>query len=179
MSVITDATIHVHYATEALHAALVKPFPFDVAREQRFVKIDTDHAGGTKVFCSDLYAGAFNFVGVYDLSDWFLALPWSDVDTATLSAEGENEDFICISVFRGQHIEVQSECVDAWADKYRLTVTGGSDAPEPDATAENAPSSPGQECAPDGGHRFSCRYGYAPCASANSRTSTHVGESQL
>ena len=98
MSYITEAVIWLDSAGKDVRAAVSLPLPFDEVRHQQFRLLDTEPAGGSKVFCSDVYAGAFNYVSGDDLEEWFKALPWGRYDRATLmwEAEGSYEGYVKI-----------------------------------------------------------------------------------
>lgn len=136
MSLITDATITVHYARKELLALLDQPIPSDTHRQQSFRKIDTEAAGGTKAFCSDLYAAAFNYVSTYELEEWFCSLPWHEVDCVVLTACGENQDLLTITVFGGRTVVTQSEMINVYTDTYRLVTT--ENPPSPSVTQDGS-----------------------------------------
>lgn len=48
----------------------------DEARHQTFNEIDMDHAGGSKVFTTDVYAAAFNHFIPSDVEDCICQAPW-------------------------------------------------------------------------------------------------------
>lgn len=99
MSYITEAVVWTDIAgTEAL-AALSAPLPFDTQRQQRFGELEvTNSAGGSKFFCSGVYAAAFNYVAGEDLEEWFKSLPWGSHDRAYLlwSTEGQYEGQVSV-----------------------------------------------------------------------------------
>ena len=48
----------------------------DTARRQTFNEIDMGHAGGAKVFTTDVYATCFNHFIPHDVEDCICAAPW-------------------------------------------------------------------------------------------------------
>jgi hypothetical protein len=50
----------------------------DEQRHQQFNKLDTDHAGGSKVFGLDVWAACFNHLIPDDVEDCIAAAPWRD-----------------------------------------------------------------------------------------------------
>lgn len=46
-------------------------------RRQHLLKLDTESAGGTKVFCSMVYAAAFNYVHPSDVKTYLDKVPWN------------------------------------------------------------------------------------------------------
>jgi hypothetical protein len=88
MSHITNTLIFASYVPQAVEGLIEQPLPFD-DREQSFRRLDTGPAGGSKVFTSDLYAAAFNYVGTSDIQDWFAALPWGTAGAAALITSEE------------------------------------------------------------------------------------------
>lgn len=77
MSVIFDAMLVVPYgeaaAIDRVNAAL---FTADTSRHQQFAQCQMDDAGGNKVFCTDVYAAAFNHLLPSVVRAAVLAAPW-------------------------------------------------------------------------------------------------------
>jgi hypothetical protein len=99
MSHITEAVIWTDIAGAEALTAIGSPLPFDTAREQRFGELEvTDAAGGSKWFCSGVYAAAFNYVAGEDLESWFKSLPWRSGDRAHLlwQTEGQSEGQVSV-----------------------------------------------------------------------------------
>ncbi|MGB7587415.1 MAG: hypothetical protein WBM00_01765 [Solirubrobacterales bacterium] len=48
----------------------------DSERSQQFLPIDMTAAGGTKAFCADVWAGAFNHLSPSQIEDAICAAPW-------------------------------------------------------------------------------------------------------
>lgn len=61
MSYITDVVVVLDYIAPDDEARLLAPMEIDPDRRQSFSRIDMNGAGGVKVFCSRVYAGAFNY----------------------------------------------------------------------------------------------------------------------
>lgn len=59
MSVIIDVAIHCEWEDAAMRE-VNKRLSEDDERQQQFRRLDSDQAGGTKVFCDEIWAGAFN-----------------------------------------------------------------------------------------------------------------------
>jgi hypothetical protein len=88
MSMICEAVIVVGYgsdndAMETLNAALAAA---DTERRQHFRRINMDGAGGTKFFCSDVWAGAFNY------------LPPSTIERAVADAEWAAPEDVVLTI---------------------------------------------------------------------------------
>jgi hypothetical protein len=52
----------------------------DSARRQGFVEIDMSGAGGSKSFCSKIYAACFNHLAPGDVEECICAAPWRGPD---------------------------------------------------------------------------------------------------
>ena len=70
MSYITDVLVVLDYIAPDAEARLTNALPFDTERQASLRRIDMDGAGGTKVFCSHVYAGAFNYLATEAFEDW-------------------------------------------------------------------------------------------------------------
>lgn len=88
MSFVTDVVIHCETDNLKLEAALLGELP-EVARGQRFTKLDTSNIGGHKSFSSAIYVAAFNYFS--DFEPWLRTLPLGNHDVLTLSAYTEGE----------------------------------------------------------------------------------------
>ena len=77
MSLLTEATLIITPlgATLEMKAALEAPVNTDRG-PQGFLPFDPDDAGGSKFYCSDVYAAMFNYVLAQDVVDFVAALPW-------------------------------------------------------------------------------------------------------
>lgn len=79
MSVITDVLLWVEWPSDELHAFLTAAIPTD-PREQALRHIESieTESGGTKVFCPNVYAAAFNHVPTDDVYAHLGLAPWED-----------------------------------------------------------------------------------------------------
>jgi hypothetical protein len=76
MSVICDAAILVDdFDVFEVGVDVGVPIAGD-RRGQGFAKLDDEAAGGVKVFCSEVWAAAFNHVVPSDIEDHVAAMPW-------------------------------------------------------------------------------------------------------
>jgi hypothetical protein len=76
VSVICDAAILAHgFDVFEVGVDIGVPIEGDT-RSQGFAKLDDEAAGGSKVFCSEVWAGAFNHVVPSDIEDHVAAMPW-------------------------------------------------------------------------------------------------------
>lgn len=77
MSVIFDAMLIPQLPEREAIAALNKALhDKDAERHQTFNEINMDHAGGSKVFTTDVYAAAFNHFVPSDVEDCICDAPW-------------------------------------------------------------------------------------------------------
>jgi hypothetical protein len=77
MSVIFDAMLIPQLPEREAIDALNKALYFkDTDRHQQFGKLNTDQAGGSKAFCTDVYAAAFNHLIPDEVEDCICAAPW-------------------------------------------------------------------------------------------------------
>ena len=108
MSYVTDVVVHVDYAPEEAERLLAAPFPFEERYPGVGLKLmDFDLAGGVRNFQGDVYAGAFNYLDVDALADWFVNLPWGDGD-AFLHASSEGEVFRLIVIHHGAEVALKT-----------------------------------------------------------------------
>lgn len=121
MSYITDAVIVVDYAAAETHLLLIQPIASDTERGQSFHEISADEAGGVKVFCSHVYAAAFNYLGTNELEEWFAAIPWKSCDHAVLTARTESEYGLVMVVADGQVGVRIDEAEDYMSGKTKIT----------------------------------------------------------
>lgn len=95
MSLITDmlifASSHETAAMERLNAWCVE---HDPDREQRFERLDTDPAGGTKWFTGEVWAMAGNYFRWWELIEAFPSFDWLDPDSVVLIVDHESEDVV-------------------------------------------------------------------------------------
>ena len=94
MSSITDATL-IGYVSPADITFLTTAAPGDAERGQSFGVVrehETDKAGGTKFFTSDLLLAAFNYFLPSEIIDWLSAHTFDDVTEAVLVLEYEGSD---------------------------------------------------------------------------------------
>jgi hypothetical protein len=81
MSVIYDAMLLVNLREdEAIDAVNRALYGRDTACHQQFNKIDMDGAGGSKAFCTYVYAAAFNHLLPSDVEKAIAAAPWRHPD---------------------------------------------------------------------------------------------------
>ena len=96
MSWITDVMLWVeHDYDNELKAAITSPIASD-PRGQRLVKLDTEAAGGTKVFCSAIYAAAFNYVSPSEVIAHLETVPWSEYATAVAVISPEEDEPVVV-----------------------------------------------------------------------------------
>lgn len=95
MSYITDVVIVLDWISPENEAILTAPMPFDTDRHQSLRRIETEGAGGVKVFCSNIYAGAFNYLPE-EFEGWVIEVLARAANAAVwMSTEGHN-----VQVFR-------------------------------------------------------------------------------
>lgn len=91
MSYITDVVVVLDHISPEDEACLTAPMPFDVERGQSLRAINMEHAGGLKVFCSKVYAGAFNFLPVEEFEGWVIeVLANASNPVVWVSTEGDH-----------------------------------------------------------------------------------------
>jgi hypothetical protein len=104
MSYLTEVLLFVNgLITDPARAALTAPVPDD-EREQSlelmdtaFSRVSTEYAGGTKVFCSEVYAACFNHFPAYRVVPWLSNLdlgPYHVRLIAVVDCEGEKAPFV-------------------------------------------------------------------------------------
>lgn len=103
VSLITDAVLTVFYAPREIEFTEV--LEFDIDRRQSFRKVDTEHSGGSKVFCSDVYAASLNYVTPSSLTEWFKGLGWGTVCSAILVYDYEGMSWGLVAVHNGEFVE--------------------------------------------------------------------------
>lgn len=96
MSWITDVVVHVDFASKEVEKELLEIFPAGTyssgaPRRETLGRADTDDAGGGKVFCGDVYFGAYNHLDQDAFLSWFEALPWNRYSHAVISMASEGE----------------------------------------------------------------------------------------
>lgn len=104
MSLLTHASVVVSYCARATKEALTEPIPGDT-RGQALASLqplNTDLAGGSKVYCEDVLAACFNYVLPLEVIEWFVGLPWSTADDATLVVSGEDSAVRVVVVESGR-----------------------------------------------------------------------------
>lgn len=75
MSVLTHVTLHANILDRrAFDAAATREV--DEWRGQALRSLDTEQAGGHKVFCDAIYAACFNHVDPYEVEEFLRNLPW-------------------------------------------------------------------------------------------------------
>lgn len=62
MSYITDVVVVLDHIAPEDETRLLGDLPFDSECRHSLARIDMEGAGGTKVFCSKVYAAAFNYL---------------------------------------------------------------------------------------------------------------------
>lgn len=81
MSYITDVTIVTDDPTRKKVLEYIQSFEWTrrggMSRLAYFGKLDTEPAGGTKVYCADVYAAAFNYLPVDEFMEHVKAAPWN------------------------------------------------------------------------------------------------------
>lgn len=77
MSVIFDAMLIPQIGEREAIEAVNKALYFkDTERHQQFGQLNMDDAGGSKAFCTDVYAAAFNHLIPDDVEECICAAPW-------------------------------------------------------------------------------------------------------
>lgn len=87
MSYLTEAVIHVDYDPGDVARHHITTVPIEHEVPQFFAKICTESAGGSKVFCGDLYAACFNHVRTDEILKYLEAVPWGGSAAATIIEE--------------------------------------------------------------------------------------------
>jgi hypothetical protein len=100
MSHVTNAVIHCGALDSPARAALADPLP-DI-RTERFLRLPYNVCGGSRVMETDLYAAAFNHIRVSAIIAWFISLPWTDEDDATLSIYDQDGECVIVRQFGGE-----------------------------------------------------------------------------
>jgi hypothetical protein len=96
VSLVTDAVIVASWVSAELRRA-IEDARFGNAVRQRFERMDTDPAGGSKFFQSDVWAAGFNYVSPSELEAWWATLPLGDADSLVLVANREGETFLLLT----------------------------------------------------------------------------------
>jgi hypothetical protein len=71
---------------DALNVALNQ-----MGHKQRFEKLSTREAGGTKVFCGQVWAAAFNYIRSEDIRAAVKSVGWAEPSTVFLLLEEEHD----------------------------------------------------------------------------------------
>jgi hypothetical protein len=103
MSLLTEVTVIVETCPgDRFTAAITAPLDGD-PRGQSLRKLDTDGAGGSKWYCSGIYAAMFNYVTPSDVKDFLDSLDWTGY-TATVVIDYEHDEEIEVLRFpRSRH----------------------------------------------------------------------------
>ena len=99
MSLITDMVLTTWHDDEAVARLNAWCAEHDTQRQQQFAKLNTDAAGGLKVFTGDIWAMAGNYFPWWELTQVFGSFGWYNPEKAVLIVEPEGEDGVLI--FRG------------------------------------------------------------------------------
>ncbi len=108
MSFVTDVVVHVDYASREAEDLLGAPFPKEVTPLETenggvgLRQLDALGVGGYKGFEGDIYAGAFNYLDVDAMVDWFIGLPWGETGSAVLSSSTEGDAYRVVVVRDGK-----------------------------------------------------------------------------
>lgn len=98
MSTLCDVTVVLnHTPAKALHQALTAPIPGSDG--QSLALLDTDKAGGSKVYTGTIYAACFNHIIVDDLETFFRSIQaraWGAC-TGIVIVDHENEDGLIVN----------------------------------------------------------------------------------
>lgn len=91
MSYITEVVLHVDYSPKEVTEHLTEPFDHrgSIAESLDLIEID---GGGTKTFCGDIYAGAFNYLSRDALLSWLKDLVKDTLTSAVLTLFDESGD---------------------------------------------------------------------------------------
>jgi hypothetical protein len=98
MSLITQVVVIAPIIRDEQVPGITDPLPFD-ERQQSLRRLNTEQAGGVKVFSQSIYAAAFNYLDVGAFEDWLDALPWGYARPLVLIRE-EMEDWRTYEVKR-------------------------------------------------------------------------------
>jgi hypothetical protein len=96
MSYITDVIVS-GFVRASDESVLTAPLPFD-ERHQQLERISMEEAGGSKVFCRDVFAAAFNYLDLAAFESWIRELGLRLV--VVMDTEGD------VEVFSTDHSEV-------------------------------------------------------------------------
>lgn len=88
MSYVTDVLVVADYVGPEFEKLLTAPWGWG-HRQQALRKIDMDGAGGTKYFCSDVYAAGANYLDREEFLGWIGGLPWMGQAIVYLCSEGD------------------------------------------------------------------------------------------
>lgn len=91
MSYITNVVLHVDCAPDEVEEKLTEPFDTRGTIEESLGKLDTEPAGGTKVFMGDLYCGAFNYLNNEALLRWLKDVVEDTLTRGVLSIFSESD----------------------------------------------------------------------------------------
>lgn len=98
MSVIVDFMVISEFPHPRILGEInAKLYELDEERHQQFRPLDTDQAGGTKVFCDTVWAGAFNHLLPEMVREAILSADWSkefghdDRDVLVIESSGDYE----------------------------------------------------------------------------------------
>ena len=95
MSLITDMLIFIcHEEREAMERLQAWCVEHDPDRQQRFEKLDTDPAGGSKWFTAEVWAMAGNYFRWSELIEAFPSFGWRDPESVVLIVDHESNDHI-------------------------------------------------------------------------------------
>jgi hypothetical protein len=108
VSVVTTVVVHVDYRPDEPDWMLRETFPFEQRYMTGLKEIDPERVGGTKGFEGEIYAGAFNYLDVDALVEWFKGLAWGDAGSAVLSVSTEGVEYRVVTI-RGGKVGVDVE----------------------------------------------------------------------
>jgi hypothetical protein len=111
VSLITDVAIIGDLADED-HNFLTSPLPREIdTRGQFFLQLtddETDQAGGSKFYCTEIHLAAFNYVSPFDLMDWMAGHKFSSSSEAIVVINYENDDSPRVyHIARGRVVEMR------------------------------------------------------------------------
>ncbi len=86
MSYLTEVVLHVDYDYDAVVRLHLSQVPVD-GRFQHFAMLETEHAGGSKVYTGDVYAACFNYVSSETVVQYLSAISWPCVAAAAIIEE--------------------------------------------------------------------------------------------
>lgn len=101
MSYITEAVLYVD-GNQALEAVIEAHEFREDGRVQKWGRLSTYEAGGTKVFCGAVYAAAFNYLGSDVLINWLKELKVAECFMISMSGEVNSERWFHMVKIGGQ-----------------------------------------------------------------------------